>query len=151
MSHPQDDLLKKELAKLGAKGGKMGGGTAGSIGGSMGASFAARFLPTEQHQQEIRVARDVATVLSQVTGFLAKQGRIADDQEAGTSEHPKISAVVGSGFFKMNPTVVHVEVIECSDNACVLSVTAAAKEGLIKQHSAEKVVRQVIAFLQSLG
>ncbi|MBN1912690.1 MAG: hypothetical protein JW818_23410 [Pirellulales bacterium] len=151
MTNQQDDLLVKELGKVGELGGRIGGGAAGAIGGAMGAKFAAKFLPTEQHRHEMTVGRDVAAVLTAVTSFLAKEGRIADDAEAGTSTCPKISAILKSGFLQMNPTLVHVEVIAAEANACTLLVSAAAKEGLIKQHSAEKAVRRVVAFLETLG
>jgi hypothetical protein len=35
VSHEQDDLLARELGKVGSLGGKIGGGTAGALGGSL--------------------------------------------------------------------------------------------------------------------
>jgi hypothetical protein len=151
MSNQQDDLLARELSKVGSLGGKIGGGAAGALGGSLGASLAARFLPTEQYQQQVSVSWDVATVLTQLSSFLATEGRIADDREAGTSQFPKISGILGSGFFKMNHTLVHVEVISIDNDTCILSVSGAAKEGLIKQRSAEKAVNRVVEFLTTIG
>ena len=151
MSSQQDDLLARELGKVGLLGGAIGGGAAGAMGGSLGASFAARFLPTEQYQQQVRVSRDAATVFTQLYFFLTKQGRIADEREAGASQFPKISSVIGSGFLKMNPTVVHVEVVGVDKGSCMLLVSGAAKEGLIKQRSAEKAVSRVVEFLRAIS
>ncbi len=150
MSKQQDELLVKELGKVGSNWGKMSGGPAGSLGGSLGATIAAQFLPTEQYQQEVSISRDVKTILTQTYSFLSSQGRIAEDSEAGTSEYPKISSVMGSGFLKMNPTFVHVEVIDSDDSSCKLLVSGAAKEGLIKQRSAEKAVCRVLDFLRTI-
>lgn len=151
MSKKQDDLLARELGKAGSLGGKIGGGAAGAFGGSLGASLAARFLSTEQYQQQVSVSRDVATILAQLYSFFATQGRIADERGASTSQFPKISSVVGSGFLRMNPTVVHVEVVFVDKGSCTLLVSGAAKEGLIKQRSAEKAVNRVVGFLRTIG
>jgi hypothetical protein len=147
MSKQQDDLLARELGKVGSLGGKIGGGATAALGGSLGARLAAQFLPTEQYQKQVSVSGDVAAVLTQLCSFFAAQGRIADEREAGTSQFPKISCVMGSGFLKLNPTLVHVEVVAVDSGSCTLLVSAAAKEGLIKQRSAEKAVTRVLEFL----
>ncbi len=51
----------------------------------------------------------------------------------------------------MNPTVVHVEVIGVDDDSCTLLVSGAAKEGWIKQRSAEKAVNRIVDFLRLIG
>lgn len=122
----------------------MGGGAAGSAGGSSGASFAAWFLPTERHEQTVRVSQSIETVLALVTDFLLREGRIVNGDEAGASPHSKIAGVIGSGFLKMNPTVVNVEVLSVGRDSCTLLVSAAAKEGLIKQQSAQKTVARIV-------
>ena len=151
MSSQQDDILIRELGKVGSLGGKICGGVTGAIGGSLGASLAARFLPTEQYQQQVSISRDVATALTKLASFLEIEGRIANDSEAGTSQYPKISGILGSGFLKMNPTMVHVEVIVVENDSCLLLVSGAAKEGLIKQRSAQKAVNRIVEFLGTIG
>ncbi|MGL1933236.1 MAG: hypothetical protein OCC45_15990 [Desulfotalea sp.] len=151
MSSQQDDILIRELGKIGSLGGKICGGGVGATGGSLGASLAARFLPTEQYQQQVSISQDVATTLTKLASFLAIEGRVANDSEAGTSQYPKVSGILGSGFFKMNPTMVHVEVIVVEDDTCLLLVSGAAKEGLIKQRSAQKAVNRIVEFIGTIG
>lgn len=151
MSSQQDDILIRELGKVGSLGGKIVGGVTGGIGGSLGASFTARFLPTEQYQQQLRISKDVTTVLTKLASFLEIEGRIANDSEAGTSQYPKISGILGSGFLKMNPTMIHVEVIVAEKDSCLLLVSGAAKEGLIKQRSAQKAVNRIVDFLETIN
>ena len=148
MSNQQDDMLARELGKVGSLGGAISGGAAG---GSLGASLAARLLPSEQYQQQVSISRDVATTLAQLASFLANEGRVASGSETGTSRYPKISGVLGSGFLKMNPTLVHVEVIGVENGSCLLLVSGIAKEGLIKQRSAQKAVSRILKFLQTIG
>ncbi len=142
MGNREDDMLAREHGKIGSLWGMCG---------SLGASLAARFLPTEQCQEQVNVPRDAATVLTELAAFLASEGRIAGDQEAGTSQCPKLSAILGSGFLRKNPTVVHVQVIGVDNDSCTLLVRGVAKEGLIKQRSAEKVVSRIVEFLGTIG
>jgi hypothetical protein len=151
MSSEQDEILARELGKVGALGGLLGGGVAGAAGGAVGASFAARFLPTERYQHQVTISQDAPTVLGKVAAFFASEGRIADEIEAGSSPYPKISGVLGSGFLKMNPALVHVEVVSVDDDSCTLFVSGAAKEGLIKQQSAQKAVHRVIEAIATKG
>jgi hypothetical protein len=152
MSDQHDDLLARELAKIGgiggAIGGTFGGSPAGGAGGAAGAHFANRFLPTEGYQKQVDVSQAVTKVLAELVSFLKKEGRTSSVCEVDESEHPKVSAVLGSGFFNMNPTLVDVEVLDGDDYACTLLVSGAAKEGLIKQRSAQKDVNRVVEFLE---
>ena len=70
MANQQEDLLARELGKLGSLEGKIGGGTAGALGGSLGTSLASRFVPTRQWQQQMSVSGDVAKILAQGSFFL---------------------------------------------------------------------------------
>ena len=54
-----------------------------------------------------------------------------------------MAAVVGSGFFRLKPTLVQVEITEEEEGRCTLRIQGAAKEGLIKQRSAQKAVDRV--------
>ena len=130
MNKSEDQILACELEKV--------GGIVGSSGG-VGARFAARFLPTEIFTSTLRIEADAGHVLQTVFRILSGMGQITDEF-ADLSGPPRKSAVVGSGFFKMNPAVVHVQVATIGERASDVSITAAAKEGLIKQRTAEKAV-----------
>jgi hypothetical protein len=152
----EDNLLARELGKVGAQGGALGGkhsdvpfaDKAGGAGGYEGARLAARFLPTEHFQKILDLRSGLQATLARVHEILASQGRIVDSTELQRSPRPSLSAVVKSGFFNMNPTIVLAEVIAATPDSCTLLLTGAAKEGLIKQHSAKKAVERLAAALQ---
>ncbi len=54
--------------------------------------------------------------------------------------------IVGSGIANMNPSVI---VIKCEDG--IIHIAGAAKEGLIKQRTAEKAVKHFIEILQQIN
>lgn len=60
-------------------------------------------------------------------------------------ENQVCTAVVGSGFANMNPALV---VAMMEDQTLYLA--AYAKEGLIKQHTAEKALKNIVDSLQML-
>jgi hypothetical protein len=74
------------------------------------------------------------------------QGEDSDD-----SPYPLLKAAVGSGFLNMNPAVVLLEILEASSDACEITITAAAKEGLIKQNTAEKVIQRIASEITTLA
>ena len=159
MTDSVDKLLARELGKVGASAAKLAGKISGDslpdavcdLAGAVGPGLVARFLPTERFQTQLTVPGDAQTVLARVYAFFASNGRVATDEEAGTSPCPKISGVIGSGFLNKNPAVVHVEITAIDAGACTLLVTGAAKEGLIKQRTAEKAVNRVAAALGGAG
>ena len=51
---------------------------------------------------------------------------------------------MGSGFMKLNPCLITVEIAPYSDSKSKAVIRGAAKEGLIKQGTAEKAVIRVI-------
>src|SRR5437762_5534294 len=130
MNNSEDQILARELGKVGSIGGP---------GGRSGATFAARFLPTETFRSSLRIEADAREVLQAVFRILVSMGEITDES-AEASGRPRISTVVGSGFLRMNPALVHVQVVPASEHASEVIVSAAAKEGLIKQRTAEKAV-----------
>ena len=140
MSKSQDEILARELGKLGKLGNIIG------PGGSSGANFAAQFLPTETFSESLRIEAEAGHVLQSAFRILTSVGQITDEF-AESSGLPRLSAIVGSGFLKLNPAVVHVQVVPAGDHGSDVSIIAVAKEGLIKQRSAEKAVREFRAEL----
>ena len=51
----------------------------------------------------------------------------------------------------MNPAVVFFEILEGDTSGCEVTVTGAAKEGLIKQQTAQKAVQNVVMELKRLA
>lgn len=150
----EDEILIERAGELGAAGGAIGGtiggslggapeggvtGAAGRRGGRSGARFAARFLNrTETHEEQVALP-DGVDPLVRAEEVLRE---LAADPEwlAGTDGTPAVRGVVGAGWFGLNPAVVTVSAAPAGG----LTVRAAAKEGLIGQHTAERAVRRVV-------
>jgi hypothetical protein len=152
----KDDILARELGKLGAvsagaSGLVVGGGVMGAAaaaGGASGAWLAAKFLPTETHAREYLMPRDAGAALKMAADVLAGLGQLQDSSGID-SPCPVLMAVVGSGFMKLNPCVLTVELSPRSGNETAAVIRGAAKEGLIKQRTAEKAVARVIDALDA--
>jgi hypothetical protein len=157
MANRDDDLLVREIAKLGERGGALGGslsgslaGKAGALGGRIGAGFAAKYLPTESYSEKLVLKIAPETVLKLGFSLLTKLGELqAADSE--NSPYPTLKAIIGSGFLNMNPAIVYIEILAGDATSCELVITAAAKEGLIKQRTAFKAVQRLISGLRERG
>lgn len=149
-----DEILRRELGKLGSVsgsiGGRIGGGAAGAaggaLGGRLGAEWAARYLSNETYEASVDVTGDPADAVMRCFEALLSVGSITEpaDGPADGVEHPRLVAVVGAGFFNMNPALVEVDVEPTAADGSRVTVRATAKEGLIKQRTAEKAVRRVV-------
>ena len=118
------------------------------LGGS-GAGFAARFLPTETFSVSLETSASASETRKSVFRILSRLGRLTNEF-SNSSSGPQLAAVIGSGFFQLNPTIIQVSVVPKSDCSSTVSIFGAAKEGLLKQNSAEKAVRRVERELRSL-
>lgn len=149
-----DEILGRELAKLGsvagAVGGAVGGGAAGAVGGGIGGArgpgWAMRYLSSEVYEASVEFAGDPADTVTRCYETLTELGEPTASEEA--VDHPRLQAVIGSGFMRLNPAVVEIDVKPTGSAASQVSVRASAKEGLIKQHTAEKAVRRVVEALE---
>jgi hypothetical protein len=151
MSGSHDDILGEELGKLGELGGKIGGllsGKTGSSGGSHAVQFTAKFLPTETASEKLVLQIGVEKALKLGYSVLLKTGELKTD-DGPKAPYPMLKAVVSSGFLNMNPAVVYLEILEGDENGCEVTVTTAAKEGLIKQHTAAKALQRVLTALKT--
>lgn len=138
----EDKILERELGKLGAFGGALGGSAPGAAGGRIGARCASRFLPTETFREVMQVGVGAEEALQTVFAILQRVGRFTDEFTTD-SEIPQLSAIVGSGFLSMNPTILHVTVSPLAGGGSSVMITGAAKEGMIKQHSAQRAVLHI--------
>lgn len=147
----KDQILERELGKVGAIAGGVGGlirggiiqGAADALAGASGAWIASRFLPTESYARELLLPRDAGRSLAMMVNVLAGLGRLQDSSEIN-SPNPTVTAVIGSGFMGMNPCVLTIEIVSHSDKETAAVIRGAAKEGWVKQHTAEKAVAKVI-------
>ena len=157
MSNSDDDVLARELGKLGELGAKLSGlisggsgvGKAGELGGSIGAQFAAKLLPTETYSQVLALKISQERALKLGFSVLTKLGEL--QTEDSKPPYPLLKAIIRSGFLNMNPAVVYLEILEGDSRKCEVTITGAAKEGLIKQQTAAKAVRRVASALSGLA
>ncbi len=132
----EDDILAEELGRLGA-----------APGAGWGARLAARLLPTVRHRLEFDLGAPPERGQEAVRAFLAAQGRELD---LGPARRPCPAAlgVVGAGYLGMNPAVVLAEFTPTA-GGCRVALSAAAKEGLIRQRSAEGAVARLAEWLRA--
>ena len=117
----------------------------GQLGG-IGARLVARFLPSVIHESTFFVNASTADVGQRVDGFLKEFGKPIPELPCNP-ERGKYSAIVGSGHMNLNPTIVHLEVID-TDGAASVSIRALAKEGKVKQQTAQKLVGRIELLLR---
>lgn len=150
MASGDDDILARELAKATEL-------TLGRIlpigigkAAAIGAAFSAGFLPTETCTEKLHLGLAPEKVLELGLSVLTKLGKL-QTEDGNKSPYPMLKAIVGSGFLNMNPAVVYLEILKADATGCELTITAAAKEGLIKQHTASKALEQVVSALRKIA
>lgn len=145
MSKKEDEIFAREVAKLGALAGAVGG-LGSALGGGMGAGLAARLLPEDTFEIISEFNASPSDVLEMAFRILSQAGRITEGIDP-PSDLPTVYAVVGSGFWNLNPTLVRVEIAPTSDNSTKVAVRGTAKEGLIKQRAGEKAAKRITDLL----
>lgn len=109
--------------------------------GQLGARIAALFLPYNEFRLSLDTATNLRFVMEITTDILTKEGELLDPQVS--SEIFEAKALIGSGFFNMNPALVTVEIYQISSNQTHITIRGVAKEGLIKQRAGEKAARLI--------
>jgi len=147
-----DDLLAQELGKIGRLAGEVGGtlhgvGRMSSAPIFLSVQAVTRFLPTEIFSEQLLLHVPADNALRLGFSILSRLGEL---QKKGTEDapYPSLSAVVKAGFFNLNPSVIYFEIRQGDSSSCTVTVTGAAKEGLIRQQIAKKVVQRVTANLR---
>ena len=130
----QEEILTQHLAMLSGSGHSMR-----SRAGRSGTEQAAQKLETYScmHTLTLQATREDAMAY---TGYcLQKHPHL---KQVLSDNGPQLSAVVGSGFFHLNPAILCIEFQQMDALCTMLHISAFAKEGLIKQKSSEKACAQ---------
>lgn len=123
------------------------GGIANAAG--FGARFAAKFLKTETFSGSIRLTRRATEVRQALLGMAGATAPLPTSNLP--AEELKISGIVGGGVGGMNPVHLSLHLQPQGDGSWALMATATAREGLIKQKSAQGVVERFLAFFAPLA
>lgn len=129
-----DQVLAEQLGNLGAKSTLFGAGR-------HGAKWSARRLKTETAQEVIEVApaeqrRILAELAAGTSSAAGSFGRLDSRDDAVVT----LRGIVGSGVGSLNPAYV---IIVVDAQSSTIGIAAHAKEGLIKQRTAQKAVAKV--------
>lgn len=136
----EDQLLLHGLGSLGA----MAGGKPAARGAARGVKLTRKDVRTSFEE----FPATAEATFKKVRVLFAELGTLAGE-EAHDDGSFTIRAVMGSGRGGLNPAVVTAEVTSHSQTATQVSVRAAAREGLIKQHAADKVLTKIIQRLRA--
>ncbi len=150
----QDQILVNELGKIGAFSGSIPdlltgdslNAISGSVAGRLGAKHGARFLKSMSYNSKLEYPQNIQSSMEKIASILVNTGKLINTSELLATPH--LTAVVGSGALNMNPTIVCVEFIPIQPNSTSINIFGTAKEGLIKQRSAEKAVKRIVGLLQ---
>lgn len=126
-----DRILEEELGKVG-----------GEFGG-LGARWAAHRMPNNAFRASIELEISTDQALAEFSDLAGALGRVI--QRESTDAGARLTAVIGAGFWNLNPAVVDVQIAPVGPHSCRVVITGTAKEGLIKQRAGEGAVRKMLA------
>jgi len=112
----------------------------GRLGG-FGARWAARRLPSVPFETHFELDDSPAIAANAVEELVTKVGKRIPELEFDASRG-LFNVVVGSGHLNLNPTILRIQLRALGSRTSV-SVSAVAKEGAIKQHSARSAVERI--------
>ena len=146
-------LLEKEIGQLGGKadsiaetsGGMIMGAVCDALGARLGAEWMAKRLKSSEHTDSVVYDSSLSNAVANARIVLSNIGKIVDMEIDHAA--PFLAATVGSGFLNMNPAIVCLEFISLDETRTKIVISATAKEGLIKQKTAEKVVAKIKGLL----
>ena len=136
MSTPDPEIEAVLVQRLADVGHAAAGGLGAASGAAAGARWSARRLRTETAASRIDLGgADPEAVAARLAAALAAAPE--RDEESG---RVVVRGVVGSGFGGLNPAYVLAGIDSAGG---VVSIATYAKEGLIKQHTAEKALQRL--------
>ncbi|MFF7675357.1 hypothetical protein [Actinacidiphila glaucinigra] len=141
MAKDEDELLASALGTVGA--------STGGRGGQRGASFASRFLKTVAHEIGMTLPLPLEAATERLTTILAQLGQVLDRPPQSSTGQRQIRAIAVGGAGGLNPVVITVDLGPNGVGETSLTLRAAAKEGIIKQRSAEKMTKLIVDRLAS--
>ena len=150
MPTSDDEILVRETGEVIIReANELGGARLASIASipAFAARLAAKFLPIETYAETLALKIAPEEALKLGFSVLTKLGKLEAKDDIKPS-CPKLKAIVGSGFLLMNPGIVRLEILGGGSGGCELRISAAAKEPLIKQHTASKAVERVVSELR---
>jgi hypothetical protein len=112
----------------------------GRLGG-FGARWAARRLPSVPFETHFELDDSLTIAANTVEELVNKIGKRIPELEFDASRG-LFNVVVGSGHLNINPTILRIQLRALGSRTSV-SVSAVAKEGAIKQHSARSAVERI--------
>jgi hypothetical protein len=133
MSQQEADILARELGKL----------------GGFGAKWAAKKLPIVEYEGSLELHGTSQDIAHRVAAVALSIGRAIPEFPAQPGQG-KYSLFIGGGTAGLNPTIAHVHIDE-SGPIITVRVRAAAKEGIVKQQTAEGVVKRIESLLRGHG
>ena len=162
----EDELLLAAVTQLGAMGGSIGsvaGGAVSGVGGLSGAG--ARGGARGAARGFKRMKKDIATTVVSLPGTAMAASKLVCDALAGVGKLVgtqtredgafAVRAILGVGIGGLNPAVVTAVVVAAPDAGASagagarVELRAAGREGLIKQHPADKALAKVTAVLEA--
>ncbi|MGW2491723.1 hypothetical protein ACWCV9_31510 [Streptomyces sp. NPDC001606] len=155
----EDELLLAAMMQLGARGGRLGAtaggaltgvhgtGGAGARGGARGAARGFRWTKKDVGTGQLRLPGPVAAASHLVHRTLAGAGTLTG-AEAHADGGVTVRAVIGVGIGGMNPAVV-TAVVTADTEGALVDLRAAAREGLIRQHPADKALAKITELLHA--
>ena len=156
----EDELLLAAMMQLGAKGGSIGSavggaaagipglGGAGARGGARGAARGFKWTKKDISTRLVELPGTVMAVSQLVHGTLAGTGSLIG-AEARDDGGIAVRAMVGVGIGGLNPAVVTAVVAAGPEGVATVELRAAGREGLIKQHPADKALAKITAQLKA--
>ncbi len=130
MPQEKDKILSRELGKLGGP----------------GASLTSRLLPNDVLELTMETSSPPEKTLETVFTILSQEGKITETHESDPNTSA-VCAVVGAGFWNLNPALVEVRIVSTINHVTKLLIIGTAKEGLIKQRAGEKAARRIADLL----
>jgi hypothetical protein len=134
------DVLAEELAeRAGADVEQWLRSGAAGHGTKRGARLGARFTKVDHYELELDLPEAPDTVFETTREVLSTEGDLSD---RGEDSGRKVSAVVPSGWWNMNPALVTVALAP-REQGSRLRIDAYALEGLLKQRAARKAATRI--------